>query len=206
MGERLVISAPYTVKKPSETPIALPEPLVLVPFLPIQDRVSLEERATTPSSVDVVRAQIGVENLKEILSATPPLARGPVEEGTIDPKFIENPNSSSSDLDALAGLLTSGNPAQSASLGQAPGMQQATPLGDGVLVFATVVTTLGLIYMAFVAFDYRQRWMQSLTTQNDRYIVGGTFDIDTENTYGGAVSFSDGFGFSENFGLARRSI
>jgi len=205
--EWLVIPAPYIVDKPSETSIALPEPLGLVPFLPIQNHVPIEERAiATP--VDVIRAQVGVESSREILSTAPPLPRGPVAEGTIDPKFIESPDSSNSDLDALAGRMTSGNPAQSVSPGQAPGTQQSDPLGYSVLVFAAVVATLtlGLIYMAFVAFDYRQRWMQSLTAQNNRYIVDGTFDTDMENTYGSSVSFSDGFGFSESFGLARRSI
>ena len=203
--ERLVIPIPHTVKKPSETPIIVPEPLGLVPFLQIQDRVLAEERTAT-ASTDVVRAQMGVENLRDILGTAPPLPRGPVEEGTIDSKFLAHPDSSNSELNALGGLLTSGNSDQPTSPGQALGMQQSDPLGYGVLVFATIVTTLGLIYMAFVAFDYRQRWMQSLTAQNDRYIVGGTFDTDMEGTYGGSVSFSDNFGFSEGFGLARRSI
>jgi len=80
----------------------------------------------------------------------------------------------------------------------------ADPLGHTVLLIATAITTIGLLYMAFVAYDYRQRWMQSLMMQNDRYLVGGAFDMEKmEDTYG---AYSGSPSFSEGFGLARRSI
>ena len=53
--------------------------------------------------------------------------------------------------------------------------------------------------MAFVAYDYRQRWMQSLMMQNDRYL-GGAYDMEIEDTYGSPMS-----SFSESFVLPRRS-
>jgi len=201
-GERMVIPVPYTAEKPPETPITLPEPLVRVPFLPTQDRSPpppiTGERAVT---MGVYRGQSVLEPLASMLDTPAPFPRGPVEPEIIDSKLIDSSVSSDSDLDALAGLVVSGNPAHTTS----SGTQSTDPLGYGVLVFATIFTTLGLIYMAFIAYDYRQRWMNSITTQNDRYIVG-TFDISTEDMYGGSTSLSDSFGFSDGFGLMRRPI
>ena len=204
IGEPVVIPIPYTAAKPTEMPIALPEPLVLTPFLPIQDLPPSggENAAATP---DIFRGQVGVENLGEILRTAAPLAKGPVAEGTIDPKLLEGPALSDSELGILGEFSVSDNPGQAPSW-KPSGTASADPLGYGVLVAALIFTTLGLIYMAFIAYDNHQRWVRSLTEQNDRYLGGGAFDLSTEDTYGSSVSFSDGFGLTDGFSLARRSI
>ena len=191
-------SVPHTMEKPPEVPIALPEPLVLLPFLPMQNRQPPPVAEAIATTTDIVRGQLGTTDLAGILDTPPPLARGPVGADMIDLKLIDDSLSLGSDFDILAGLPVPSNPAPSGTI-------STDPLGNGVLVAVTVFTTFGLIYMAFVAFDYRQRWMNSLMTQNDRYIVGGTFDMDAEDMYGGSASFSGGLGFSDGF-LKRHTI
>ena len=203
VGEPISIPMPFTAAKPPEMPITLPEPLTLTPFLPLQDIPPVVER--TVASPDVVRGQIGAENLGEILRTPAPLAKGPVAEGTIDPKLIEDLALPDSDPDFLEGLPVSDESVLAKS-GQSSGTPPTDPLGYGLLVAALILTTLGLIYMAFIAYENHQRWMHSLTSQNDRYLGGGTFDLGGEDLYGGSVSFSDSFGLSDGFGLAHRSI
>jgi len=183
-------SAPRTVAKPTEKLITVPPPLG--PLLPLREYPQTGEEATP-----VVRAQVGVDNLEGILNAPLPPAQGPVESGTIEPKLVESLDASGLDVDVFMA-----NPAQSNAVQLGVGTQSEAkptdPLGYVVLVFATIVTTIGLVIMAFVAYDYRQRWMQSLTVQNDRYLGGGAFDMEMEDAYSGSISLSD-------FGIPRRT-
>jgi hypothetical protein len=167
---------------------AVPPPLTLLetfaPQLPKQDQV--EEVPT------IIRGQSrSVAELAAILDSPPPIPRGPVEEDVIDPKLTGISESTESDLDEYAKEMEK----ISAKVGGAGKNTEATdPLGNSILLAATGVLTMVLVYMAFVAYDYRQRWMQSLTAQNDRYLGGGMFDMETEDYGGGSVSFSEGFG------------
>ena len=198
----MAIPVPYTVKKTTETSITIPTSPVLLPLSPTPDRLPPAPEATVPTGV--VRGQTGMESLGGILDTAPPLARGPVEAGTVDPKLIENHDSPDADLDTLTGLLGSGSSARTTSgqkSGQASDSQLIDPLGYGVLVTALIFTTLGLIYMAFIAYDYHQRWVHSLTEHNDRYLGSGVLDGDTEDTYS-----SNSFPLSDGFGLVRHSI
>ena len=188
--ERIVTPMLHTVAKPPEMPLIRE----LVPFSPIQDRPLPAKTAAT----EVVRGQSG-ETVGEVLNIPAPPARGPVADGTIDPKLLGSLASPDADSSSFTESPVSGNSVSSVTSGQPSGTQPADPLGYGVLVFATIITTLGLIYVAFVAYDYRQRWLQSMTMQNN-YYVGGTFDLDTEEPYSGSVPLSDGFG------LMHRSI
>ena len=197
LREMPTYSVPHATERPPEVPVTLPEPLVLVPFLPIQNRQPPTEAEAITTTTGVVRGQLGtMDGLAGILDTPPPLARGPVEASAIDPQLIDS--SDQSDLDDLSGIFVSGNSGQGGAPGSSSNTTPGDPLGYGVLVFAMVLTTLGLIYMAFQAYDYRQRWMQSLMMQNDRYIGGGAFDLDTEDLYGGSASFSDGFGLKRH--------
>jgi hypothetical protein len=207
-----VLPVPSAMEKPAEPPVVLshlphfsqlshlsqlPQPLErLAPLLP-------------PQAEELVPATIRgqtrtVDELPRILASAPPLAKGAVEEGTIDSKLIEPLDPSELDSDIFAKDPWK-NPVSAG--GSAQGTKTADPAGYALLVFAAIITTLGLIYMVFVAYDYRQRWLQSLTAQNDRYLGSGALDMGTEDTYdiyrdayGGSLSFSEGFG------LTRRSI
>ncbi|MDR2168873.1 MAG: hypothetical protein LBP59_01875 [Planctomycetaceae bacterium] len=48
-----------------------------------------------------------------------------------------------------------------------------TPAVNGWLLIATIVSVAALVYVAVIAVDYHQRWMQTLTAQNDRYFTTG---------------------------------
>ena len=185
-------TSPHTVAKPTDKPIAVPSRLG--PLMPMQEALPVETEETK-----VVRGQVAVGNeLEEILSTAPPIARGAVEEGTIDPKLVESSDSSSVGFDdILAANWGQSSSSQSGSVDQA-GAKQTDPLGYGMLLVTTIVMTIGLVVMAFVAYDYHQRWVQALTVQNDRYLGGGSYDMEMEDTFSGSVSFSD-------FGLPRRS-
>ncbi|MDR2344804.1 MAG: pentapeptide repeat-containing protein [Planctomycetaceae bacterium] len=41
---------------------------------------------------------------------------------------------------------------------------------NGWLLVATIISIAALVYVVIIAADYHQRWMQTLTAQNDRYI------------------------------------
>ena len=198
VSERKGTLVPYAVEKPMDKKITIPPPLLkplepLAPVLPPQDLLQMDEEMAF-----TVRGQVqSVDGLKDILDTAPPVARGAVEVGIISPDLIGGSDVEESELDAML-LNTARQSTQTKSAGQ--GRESGDPLGNGVLLFATVITTMGLVYMAFVAYDYRQRWLHSMTTQNDRYLGGGAFDMEVENMYSGSGTFSDGLG------LPHRSI
>jgi len=209
-GERMFIPMPHTVAKPPQTSITLPEPLseplVLAPLLPRQDRSAPPPIEEPMAPMEIFRAQARMEGLGEMLNIPPPLPGGSVPDGTIDQKIIDSSDLSDWDDDFLAGFSGQG------AAPEPPSGATSDPVAYGVLVIATIITTFGFLYMAFVAYDYHQRWIHSLTAQNDRYIIGGAYDIDAEDLYGGSRAYSDGFGCSGNFalsdgfGLVRRPI
>lgn len=180
---------------PRFTPSSLSSPAadLLAPRLPPQ----MEDQGTAT----VLGQNRSVNELAGLLGSPPPLAKGAVEEGTIDSKLMETVDSAELEAD---GLMTSVGQGQTPTTPAGLETKLADPLGHTVLLLVTAITTIGLLYMAFVAYDYRQRWMQSLMMQNDRYLVGGAFDMekteDTNGPYGGSPLFSEGFG------LTRRSI
>ena len=192
VDERIVTPVPHGVGKPTEKPIAVPLSLEpLAPVFPKQDFLQTEEETTF-----TFRGQVrSVDEIKSILDSPPLVAGGAVEAGIINQELTGGSDTEDSELDSS--LLSAAQKMTQTNL-PGHGTGSADPLGHGVLLFATVITTMGLVYMAFVAYDYRQRWLHSMTTQNDRYL-GGAFDMEMEDGYGSSVSFSDGFG------LKRRS-
>jgi hypothetical protein len=182
----------YRADKPTETPSVIPPPLV-APRFPVR-----EPSQANGGGRDTVRGQARTGNeLSGILGAALPIAQGPVEEGIVDPKLVGSLDSPEPNDDTFgADRAKNTNLTNSARAGS-----NSDPLGYGVLLAATVITTIGLVWMAFVAYDYRQRWVHSQTVQNDRYLGGGAFDTDIEDTYS-----STSVSFSEGLGLPRRSI
>jgi hypothetical protein len=176
---------PHTVAKATEKPS-------LGPLMPLQDNLPVEPEEKAVEKI--VLGQVSIENeLDAILKTAPPIPRGAVEERTIDSKLTENASSPSSEDIFIPQQINT--PAGSVS-------KSTDHLGDGALLAVTVFAALGFFYMAFLAYDYHQRWMQSLTMQNDRYLGNGAFDREMEDVYSG----SSGSGtFTDNFGLPRRS-
>ena len=181
---------PYIVERPTEKTMAVPQPLEAPPFpvspvpavpfapvLPKQDS-PVQNADTTPVTI---RGQSRtLDDVAGILAQPPPVARGAVDIDMVEPKLIESINTPELP-DPLLPANPATNPAQSDSAKQ--GTTITDPVGYGVLVFVAALTSLGLVWMVFVAFDYRQRWMQSQTLQNDRYLGGGGYDTETEDIY-----------------------
>ena len=168
-------------------PLAVPPPLV---------SPSVQYPSYAESSNTTILGQLRTaEDSTGLLATPPPPAIGPVEAGIIEPKLVGDLDSSESDLEFLQTSLTQGT---SVPVTATADLEPTDPFGNWALFAATFLTTAGLIWMAFIAYDYRQRWVQSLTVQNDRYLGG--FDTDMEDTYGTSTSFS------ESFGLPYRSI
>jgi len=208
-GRRIVTPAPYTAskpveQKPMEQAIAVPRPLEpLAPFAPPATALLAPRfpSQTDEQGHETVRGQSrSVDELAGLLGSPPPLAKGAVEEGTIDPKLMGTIDAPDLDEEiSAAGIVQNTTKTTLANTGT----KSADPLGHTVLLIVTAITTIGLLYMAFVAYDYRQRWMQSLMMQNDRYL-GGAFDMErAEDIYG---AYSGSPSFSEGLGLTRRSI
>ncbi|MDR1483929.1 MAG: hypothetical protein LBT09_03800 [Planctomycetaceae bacterium] len=64
---------------------------------------------------------------------------------------------------------------------------------NGWLLVATIVSVAALVYVAIIAVDYHQRWIQTLTAQNDRYFatddlnynnLTDTYDTTEKNRFG----------------------
>jgi len=181
----------HAAEKPVDNMLTLPPPL----DDRIGPRLPAHESPLGPVPETIRGQERTVDAVSEILDMPLPFARGAVADGVVEPKLMESPAGADGDFDMFGGSSSPEKPKQADAAAQ-----QADPLGYGMLGVITAIMAFMLVYMAFVAFDYQQRWMQSLTAQNDRYIVGGAFDMELENTYGGSVPLSEGFG------LTHRSI
>ena len=193
----IVAPVPYAVERVTEATLFFPPPERFGPFLPKQDAPLAEEVPTT------VRGQSrSTSEIAGIMDMPLPVARGPVDPETINPNLIVPPDP----LDADHGNIGM-NPSQSPVLANSATARtaQTDPVGYGVLIFVTVITSFGLVLMAYLAYDYRQRWMQSMTMQNDRYLGGVAFDMEWDGIYGGGA-YSGSVPLYEGYGMAHRSI
>ncbi len=96
--------------------------------------------------------------IPEVLTKTemlPPLPNNP-----LDPPADSSANPNEAGANSGAGPTKSESPAQ------------ASVSTNGFLLIATIVSTVGCVFFVILAFDYYQRWMQSLTAQNDRFSLG----------------------------------
>ena len=177
-----------TVIAQADLPVSIPKPLT--PTFPKQDSVLGEEAMPM-----LVRGQDRtVDGLKNVLDEPLPIPKGTVENGIISTALT-----GSEDSEESTSIFWTMDPARN-SAPKVPADQRTKSaddsLGHAALLAMTVIAMLCLAYMAFVAYDYRQRWLQSMMAQNDR-CLGGGFDMESEDMYGSS--------FSEGFGLPRRS-
>lgn len=183
VGVAIIVNCPLSVVNSSE-PL---KPLLPMQVLPSFPEESLEKNSAQPVATATVRGQVtpSFSELEDILKTPPPHAQGPIDSAAVEPKLIEQTSAEIPSLlsgTAAALLPNAGVPFNGGENGvrEVPKIDQ---FAYGTLLFATAVTTIGLIYMVFVAYDYRQRWMQSLTTQNERF-TGGSFDGEYDDVYG----------------------
>jgi|GEM_PF-4641201 len=186
--------------------------LLFVPFFVILTVTGYAEQhipslslAPLPASSEqtTIRGQSPVfGGLSELLSSPPPIARGPAEV-EIEPKLTETLETPDVEPGIVLPIHIPAKPNNQSETNQPLPIPREVramdPMGYGALLVAMVCTTIGLILMVYVAYDYRQRWMQSLTMQNDRY-VGGTFEMELDDWHGGSAPVYEGYA------LPQRSI
>ena len=159
-----------------------------------------EERDSSQRS-DIYRGQVRpLDGAAGILDSRPPVAQGPVPDGTFDQNLINEPDP----LEGLEAPFASGGSQGSGQSGSSTLGGITDPVGNGLLLLVTAVTTIGLVWMIFVAYDYRQRWMQTLMGQNDRYFGSG-FEMEWDSPYSGGT-YSGSVPLYEGYGLSHRSI
>jgi hypothetical protein len=142
----------------------------------------------------------------DVLKEPAPFPKGTVDRAIIDPKLFENPASdtlSGNDISAAAGI----NATTVTSKAEEKQESKKDKWANGSLLLVTIVSIMMLIYAVVMALDYRQRWMQSLLAQNNRFI--GAFEDETglglsedSELYGGGGSLQYNTG-SDVLGLRR---
>jgi hypothetical protein len=139
----------------------------------------------------IVRGQAvpTMNEIDEILKTPPPHVQGTVDVTAMEPKLVEQadvlplvPETAEALLPSAAGTISVAPAVSPQATAPANGLQ-GNQFAYGTLLLATAVTTIGLVYMAFVAYDYRQRWMQTLLTQNERFSLS-SLDSDFDDMYG----------------------
>ena len=137
-------SAPQPDKEP-EAERTPPPPMLL-------NDAKLSEFAQ--ESPPTIRGQ--VSGVRDSLGERPPLPQGPI-----------------ADSSAIADQLTAPiveSTAQAQENNPAAEESKTKPLTNGALLIVTVGALGLLVYFIAIAFDYRQRWMESLTAQNNRLV------------------------------------
>lgn len=120
----------------------------------------------TDTVLPVVRGQITTGSLPSELGDRPGLARGQMEAGAI-PEKLRSPTTESTNTGV-------GGPSQqNLSAGVKKSESGTGGQVNGGLLIATIVAIMGLVYVGGLAIDYRQRWMQSLLSQNESFAVSG---------------------------------
>ncbi|MDR2756765.1 MAG: hypothetical protein LBC20_13765 [Planctomycetaceae bacterium] len=146
----------------------------LKPTQPLQNEPNNIPKQT-PSVSSTVLGQSSsfareVEKLEEPLLSP----RGLVDASAIDPKLYENTaeNKETSEQNKELMSTTENN---STAISKEPSEENKSKNEkqnnriNGILLLVTIVSVTMLIYAVVIAFDYHQRWIQSLTTQNNRF-------------------------------------
>jgi hypothetical protein len=126
------------------------------------DNAKLTELAK--ESLDTIRGQAPAfkDALDEAMSVRPPLPQGPPDDPSVIAEQLTAPTPLVETTSNIQGNDQGTNELKT---------QQAA---NGVLLTVTVCTLGLLFYCIAIAVDYRQRWMQSLASQNSR--LTPTFD------------------------------
>ncbi len=183
--ERIVQTS---VSKPNPSPSSVSKlPPALLPTAPLQrDKESplpVPKMAAQPEPL--LRGQSAVRHpVEEALSEPPAYPEGPVDAGEIDPKLL--------DSEAVVPPSDIGDPSTAKDAPKTPAAQSAKNQEQwvsGALLLTTIIATMVACYAVILAFEFRQRWMQTVTEQNSRFAQGldDVFDAD----YGVSTLYSD---------------
>lgn len=118
---------------------------------------SLDRALGVPMALPPPKGLTNPKDIPEVLVKTEnPL--GPLDDFTEGPEPDSTTNSNATTVPGATK-----NPADASTSKSSP---------NTLLLVATIISTVGCVFFVVLAFDYYQRWMQSLTTQNDRYALG----------------------------------
>ena len=163
------LAIPLSAPAPDEEPELLPSVLIPPPPMSVND-TPLSPFVPEPPSTLRGQSPEFRDALDEAMSVRPPLPQGPIG----DPSAIPEP------LTRLPSVVES--TAKAAENDPVVGELKAKKLTSGVLLIVTLVSLGSLFYFVAIALDYRQRWMQSLISQNNRLMPG--FDDTVVGGYG----------------------
>jgi hypothetical protein len=166
-GEKLFPEITFPLPEESERTTALKPPL---PYEP-----NMEQKQVLSAPATIRGQSSGFAKIENVLSDEPlPSPKGSADASAIDPKLYENtagnkesleennPSTSTAENDSTAVIKAMAESSEHRNKKQTNGV-------NGILLLATIVSVAMLIYAIVIAFDYHQRWIQSLTAQNNRF-------------------------------------
>ncbi|MDR0610159.1 MAG: hypothetical protein LBG58_08625 [Planctomycetaceae bacterium] len=143
---------------------------------PLQPPPQSEPKQTFPVP-PIIRGQLSgiAGELEKVLEERPAHPQGTANV-SIDPELLGNNTAGIGETSEKnnSSTLATGNDSTAASNDHSEenkSKNEKNPAHsvNGVLLLATIVSIAMLIYTVVIAFDYHQRWMQSLTAQNRRF-------------------------------------
>ncbi|MDR0705644.1 MAG: hypothetical protein LBF88_11730 [Planctomycetaceae bacterium] len=184
-----------TITETTETVVEEPFPTITFPPLPEESEQILvqkppqpsqnEPKQTSPVSSTIRGQSSGIAGETEkILEEPLPYPQGRADISTIDPKLLDDNTAVNGQTPEQNNTSTSatGNDSITTSQDKSDDNKSKNENQSGVngiLLLATIISIAMLIYTVVIAFDYHQRWMQSLTAQN-RHFSSLSDDTDME--------------------------
>jgi hypothetical protein len=189
------------VSEPSTEMVVEEPPFSEITFPPVQkesEQISVqkmpqpEPERPAPVSSPTIRGQSSgiASETKEILEERPAHPQGLADISTIDSKLIAE-NEETLENNNTPTQITENNSAAISEENKHKNENQANGV-NGVLLLATIISLAMLIYAVIIAFDYHQRWMQSLTTQNRRFSSLTDDEMDMEVDLSGTIPLYSG--------------
>ncbi|MDR0869848.1 MAG: hypothetical protein LBN39_03565 [Planctomycetaceae bacterium] len=125
-----------------------------------------------PPVPDIIRGQSPPSGAADVLSERPPHPQGSVNMEALDPKLLDSEESrmKSEELTENEKPKTQDNAAEKQS--SPPSLSSdSSQWANAVLLVITIVSVMMLVYAVVIAYDYRQRWMQTLLAQNNHFAM-----------------------------------
>lgn len=128
-----------------------------------------------PPAPTILRGQSPMDlrgAMTEALNTRPQLPQGLPSQSVIPEMLLNEPETAS---DVFPPLIDSNSSSNSGTTNSGKGdelkgsVSTGSSRTNGVLLIATIVSIVITIYVLMLAFDYYQRWMQSLSARSDRY-------------------------------------
>ncbi|MDR0335474.1 MAG: hypothetical protein LBI18_00105 [Planctomycetaceae bacterium] len=164
----------------------------LKPPQPLPDKPNVEPQVPPMTPIILGQSSSTANNVEQELAEPLPTPRGLVDTSAIDPRLFGNTaeNQEISEKNNPSTSTTENNSTTNSKNSSEENQTQngkQTNRVNGILLLATIISIAMLIYAVVIAFDYHQRWIQSLTAQNNRFsgssdsgFVGDDLDMDAD--------------------------